>query len=412
MCAINADLAFDLVNKYPHLATLCYMGESALKTMAGKSSAFRSGHSFSFWERCIYNGKSMRYGKSSNYLELLPVQHDLSVPKMKSIYHMKLKHLDAIRLVECLLKKMESLTELETFTILYDARFCLWSRHQEMNVEKTYFCKYRDNSGNSLLHSCATLAPPHKLNLVSGAALQMQRELQWFKMNVEKTYFASIWDNSGNSLLHSCATLAPPHKLNLVSGAALQMQRELQWFKEIENFVVPYVRESKNYAGETPPQIFTEEHKELKKEGEKWMRNTANSCILVAALIVTVVFAAAITVPGGNDQSNGIPIWSKQIAFIIFAMSQSDAISLFTSTTSLLLFLSLLTSRYAEEDFLFVLPKRLSIGLLILFLSITFMVVAFSATVYLVFGQRRAWVLIPVSALACFPITRGRPSVT
>ncbi|KAG8367157.1 hypothetical protein BUALT_Bualt16G0043400 [Buddleja alternifolia] len=262
------DLAFDLVNKYPYLATLHHRNKSALKAMAGKSSAFRSGHSFSFWERYIYN---------------------------------------------------------------------------------------------------------------------------------------DIWDNSGNSLLHLCATLAPPHKLNLVSGAALQMQTELQWFKEIENFVPPYAREKENDAGETPHLIFTEEHKELKKDGEKWMRNTASSCILVAALIATVVFAAAITIPGGNDQFIGVPIWSKQTAFIIFAVS--DAISLFTSTTSLLLFLSLWTSRYAEEDFLYVLPKRLSIGLLTLFLSITFMMVAFSATVYLVFGQRKAWVLIPVSALACFPVT-------
>ncbi|KAG8362939.1 hypothetical protein BUALT_BualtUnG0021400 [Buddleja alternifolia] len=71
--------------------------KSALMTMAGKSSAFRSGHSFSFWERYIFN-----------------------VPQMKSIYHMKLKHQDAIRLVECLLKKLESLTKrkLSLFTSL------------------------------------------------------------------------------------------------------------------------------------------------------------------------------------------------------------------------------------------------------------------------------------------------------
>ncbi|KAG8379792.1 hypothetical protein BUALT_Bualt07G0126200 [Buddleja alternifolia] len=319
-----------------------------------------------------------------------------AVPKMKSIYHMKLKHLDAIRLVECLLKKMESLTELETFTILYDAMILASGQGIQEVIEvivntfpQAIHC-HDAGTNNNIFHIAVKNRCENVYNLV-------------YQMNVEKTYFASIWDNSGNSLLHSCATLAPPHKLNLVSGAALQMQRELQWFKEIENFVPPYVRESKNYDGKTPPQIFTEEHEELKKEGEKWMRDTASSCILVAALIVTVVFAAAITVPGGNDQSNGVPIWSKQTAFIIFAMS--DAISLFTSATSLLLFLSLWTSRYAEEDFLYVLPKRLSIGLLTLFLSITFMMVAFSATVYLVFGQRRAWVLIPVSALACFPIT-------
>ncbi|KAL0345030.1 UNVERIFIED_CONTAM: hypothetical protein Sradi_4334300 [Sesamum radiatum] len=69
------------------------------------------------------------------------------------------------------------------------------------------------------------------------------------------------------------------------------------------------------------------------------------------------------------------------------------------------MFLAILTSRYAEEDFLYVLPKRLIVGLSTLFLSISSMMVAFSATLYLVFGRKEAWVLIPVGALACLPIT-------
>ena len=36
----------------------------------------------------------------------------------------------------------------------------------------------------NLLHLAGQLAPIHKLNLVSGAALQMQRELQWFQVNI------------------------------------------------------------------------------------------------------------------------------------------------------------------------------------------------------------------------------------
>ena len=36
-----------------------------------------------------------------------------------------------------------------------------------------------------------------------------------------------------NNILHLVGKLAPPHRLSLVSGAALQMQRELHWFKVI-----------------------------------------------------------------------------------------------------------------------------------------------------------------------------------
>ncbi|KAL0373282.1 UNVERIFIED_CONTAM: hypothetical protein Sradi_3243900 [Sesamum radiatum] len=93
--------------------------------------------------------------------------------------------------------------------------------------------------------------------------------------------------------------------------------------------------------------IFTAEHKILKEGGEKWMKDIFNSCMIAVALIVTVMFAAAITVPGGNDGSNGYPIFSKNGAFIVFAIS--DVVCLFTSTTSLLMFLAILTSHYAEK---------------------------------------------------------------
>ncbi|KAG6390687.1 hypothetical protein SASPL_148426 [Salvia splendens] len=142
--------------------------------------------------------------------------------------------------------------------------------------------------------------------------------------------------------------------------------------------------------GEAAEMIFTREHRELKIEGEKWMKDTANSCTITAALIATVVFAAAITVPGGNQSESGYPMLYKSSAFTIFAIS--DAVSLFTSC-------------YVEQDFLYALPKRLCIGLLTLFLSFLFMMVAFSPTLYLVFGQKKAWILLLVGALTCLPIS-------
>ncbi|KAI3852199.1 hypothetical protein MKW92_002394, partial [Papaver armeniacum] len=47
----------------------------------------------------------------------------------------------------------------------------------------------------------------------------------------EKMDLVSRKDKSGNTLLHHVAELAPPVQLNSVCGAALQVQRELQWFK-------------------------------------------------------------------------------------------------------------------------------------------------------------------------------------
>ncbi|KAI8571545.1 hypothetical protein RHMOL_Rhmol01G0128000 [Rhododendron molle] len=217
--------------------------------------------------------------------------------------------------------------------------------------------------------------------------------------------FISRRDHSGNNGLHLAAHLGHEQKISLrasAAGAILQVQRELQWFKVVENFSSPGDKEKRNNDGLTPAEVFTETHQELVKEGKRWMQQTATSCTIVAALIAAMVFAAAITVPGGNDNKNGRPIFLKQKAFLIFSIS--DALALFSSMTSVLMFLLISTSRYGEEDFLYTLPKRLVIGLITLFVSILSSMVAFGAILYLVFGDNKAWILIPVFTLASIPI--------
>ena len=167
--------------------------------------------------------------------------------------------------------------------------------------------------------------------------------------------------------------------------------------------MLPTYRERKNKDGKTPRNLFTENHKDLRKDGEKWMRGTAAQSMLVATLIATVVFAAAFTVPGGNNQDTGIPILLRKKYFMIFAVS--DAIALFSSSTSILVFLSILTSRYAEDDFLESLPSRLMFGLITLFVSIISMMVTFTITFFLVFGHGFPWAPILIAVFACVPVT-------
>ncbi|KAH7848551.1 hypothetical protein Vadar_004294 [Vaccinium darrowii] len=218
--------------------------------------------------------------------------------------------------------------------------------------------------------------------------------------------FLSVHDASGNNALHMAGNFAPRQQLSLrasVAGAALQMQRELQWFKEIEKLVLPQAKYKRNIKNKTPQDVFTETHKDLVEKGEKWMKDTASSCTIVAALIVTVVFAAAITVPGGSNNNNGLPIFLEDGVFFLFGVL--DALALLSSTTSLLMFLSIFTSRYGEQDFLYSLPRKLIIGLVTLFLSIISMMIAFGATFKIVFGQKKAWIAVPVFVLSFVPVT-------
>ncbi|XP_040363028.1 ankyrin repeat-containing protein At5g02620 isoform X2 [Rosa chinensis] len=209
-------------------------------------------------------------------------------------------------------------------------------------------------------------------------------------------------DDESNNILHMAAKLAPPNQLNLVSGAALQMQRELVWFEEVKKIVRPCSIEMKNIKGQTPRELFTSEHKELLHQGEAWMKHTANSCMIVAALIATVVFSAAFSVPGGTSDNTGQPNFLKETAFQLFAIA--DGIALLSSSTSILMFLFILTSRYAEGDFLKSLPLKLMIGLTSLFISIASMMVAFSTTFYLDCHYGLGWVPNLIFVFAFVPV--------
>ncbi|CAK9136895.1 unnamed protein product [Ilex paraguariensis] len=295
------------------------------------------------------------------------------------------------------------------------------------------FLSPQDLSRNNGLHLAGCLKSQPKLNIrasAAGAALQMQRELQWFKKAQRNAHCRPIEDTkrtepkvngrrrrrtreplgvAHGSLGHllswplgrrpwqplGCLLFAPPHLSTPGSGP-----RQVQ---EVEKLSPPQDKEWLNVEGKTPSELFTETHEELVKEGEKWMKDASTSCTIVAALIVTIVFAAAITVPGGNSDGSGLPILLKEKAFKVFAIS--DSLALFSSISSMLMFLSILTSRYAEDDFLYVLPKRLIIGLVTLFLATIFMMVAFGATLYFLFGHEEAWILIPVATLACLPVS-------
>ncbi|KAK2995486.1 hypothetical protein RJ640_016842, partial [Escallonia rubra] len=84
---------------------------------------------------------------------------------------------------------------------------------------------------------------------------------------------------------------------------------------------------------------------------------------------------------------------------------QNNALALFSSTASLLMFLCIVTSRYGEQEFLYALPKRLIIGLVTLFLSIISMMIAFTATIYMLLEYKGRWILVPVAVLSGLPVT-------
>ncbi|KAM1296494.1 hypothetical protein ACFX2F_023558 [Malus domestica] len=218
----------------------------------------------------------------------------------------------------------------------------------------------------------------------------------------KRNYLVTLKDGSGKIMLDYAAMLSPSERLDGIAGAALQMQRERQWYKEVESSVVTATGASpfkEDYL--KAARLFTHNHKELHEKGEKWMKDTASSYIIVSALIITIIFAAAFTVPGVNNQETGFPVFLNEKLFMVFIVS--DAISLFSSVTSALMLLCILTSRYAEDDFLKSLPTKMIIGLSTLFISVATMMVAYSSAIFLMLRDK-LWIITPIFFLASIPV--------
>ena len=131
------------------------------------------------------------------------------------------------------------------------------------------------------------------------------------------------------------------------------------------------------------------------------MKEIANSCKVEGAQIVTITFAAAITVPGGNKQESGLPIFLNKKVFMLFIIS--DVLSLLLASISLLIFLGFTSSNYKAEDFLQSLPKKMMIGISTLIISIAFMMITFCASLLIILKGKSS-VIIPVICLASVPI--------
>nr|XP_023888949.1 uncharacterized protein LOC112001012 [Quercus suber] len=260
-----------------------------------------------------------------------------------------------------------------------------------------------DANGNNALHLAAELGEQEPW-VIPGAALQMQWEIKWvlFKHDFVKCKLIHEVDANGNNALHLAAELGEQEPW-VIPGAALQMQWEIKWYEFVKNNMPEHFRYQHNQDKMTPDEIFNRTHVELVKQGSEWLNKTSESCSVVAALIVTVAFAASTTIPGNIDEKIGKPNLEDRSGLSIFAYS--SLIALFFSTTALFSFLSILTDRYKQKDFHFKLPIRILIGLSALFISIVSMLVSFSAGhSFMLENKLRDKTFNVYAGLTCLPI--------
>ncbi|KAK9757154.1 hypothetical protein RND81_01G144000 [Saponaria officinalis] len=363
-----------------------------LNCLAKRPKAFPTGNKLGIFERLIYSWVSVDT-KDKSFLHV--TGSSVKVQKVKRIRDMKLMHIQALEMLDLLCnpldkdeEKFRQCVKIKKAAALTAAKWGNYEVLRKILTTCPSVVDLREDDGQTLFHLAATLRHEKIFSLL-------------YELGPYRDRVTAVKDKNRNTFLHNVARLPAPGRL-FGFGAASHMQREMQWFKAAKSLTRPNDITSRNKDDKTARELFTEQHKELLKEAENWMRDTAQSCTVVAALIATMVFTASFTVPGGNNQVTGIPVFLGTPAFIIFTMS--CAMALFSSITSVLAFTVILTASYLDEDFVVALPLKMIMGLVSLTFAAACMMVAFCATIHMMLSQQIEFIVIPVSLLAIFPI--------
>ncbi|CAJ1971120.1 unnamed protein product [Sphenostylis stenocarpa] len=209
-------------------------------------------------------------------------------------------------------------------------------------------------------------------------------------------------DEDENTILHLAAYAPTGDKSPQIAGSALQMMWDIKWFQYIKRLVPQhfYYRSDKN--GKTAGEVFEDTHKDLIEESGDWLKETSESCSVVAGLVAGVSFATASSIPGGTN-NEGRPHLEGKPAFDAFAVA--SLVGLCFSVTGLIMFLTILTSRKQSKDFRRALPFKILLGLSSLFVSIAAMFVSFCSGHYFLLSHRYKMVLFPIYVATVFPVT-------
>ena len=149
----------------------------------------------------------------------------ITVPHVKRLKDDKVKNYTTIKLLERICVEVDRTNTSSDIDHLYSSPFCLAVENntaEAIDLLNTYF------------ERLFIVSKKDGLNICQLAVLNRSEKVYSYIQNhgpYPKSVLKFVMDDDGNNILHLVGRLAPLHKLNATSGAALQMQRELQWFE-------------------------------------------------------------------------------------------------------------------------------------------------------------------------------------
>ncbi|KAG5545372.1 hypothetical protein RHGRI_017747 [Rhododendron griersonianum] len=261
---------------------------------------------------------------------------------------------------------------------------------KEILSEYPWAVEHIDHDGRTILHRAIKYREMQIMEIVARMEVPMRRL-------VRKV------DRHNNTILHMVGEKTDDPVVPVVQSPAFLLQDNLLLFERVREICPSHLLNTINMDNKTAQQLFDAENQELRDKAKDWLKSTAEHSSLVAILIATVAFAAAYTIPGGPNQSTGLPILLNQPFFVVFTMT--DVLSLTFALTSVIIFLRILTSPFRLNDFKQSLPQILMLGVTFLILSVSMMMFAFAATVILMIHTRGQWTKIALYTASFLPVS-------
>ncbi|CAI9090563.1 OLC1v1025365C2 [Oldenlandia corymbosa var. corymbosa] len=212
-------------------------GETALHVLARKPSAFSSKEGLNFWQKCIFPLVRVHIWSKSSIRSNMAVKQnktciqglmDKLVGKIgiKEVSEKKLMRLQALKLLECIWQQIMCLDDSHIGKLLRGPSRPLFVAAEYGNFEfivqllRSYpdLIWKVDEQSKSFFHIAVVHRQERIFKLI-------------YQIGGLKDLITSYKATDNSNMLHLAAKLAPSNRLNIVSGAALQMQRELLWFK-------------------------------------------------------------------------------------------------------------------------------------------------------------------------------------
>ncbi|XP_044499379.1 uncharacterized protein LOC123220853 [Mangifera indica] len=380
-------------------------GWTSLHLLATMPSAFESGYQWGrLFYRFIYFCLPVGDNAGDDKKGWLKLPEKIRALVRSDILEEKRKHKLAFKLAETLIKKYSSWDEIIPFDKDHSS---------EGDYEPIPLFLATENGiveiVNKILEVCPQLVEHCNdlgQNILHVAIKHRQYEIFNHVKNMEipmKKLVRKV-DKNGYTILHHAADMKRETTKRHIAGPVYQLQEEIKWYNRVKEITPAHYAMFRSKNGKkTGKELFNLKHNKLLVQAQTWLKGTSQSCSAVAVLVATVVFAAAYTVPGGfNNQ--GYPIFLNRTLFLLFTVM--DVIALACSLTSVVMFLSILTSSYKYDEFVHELPHKLTIGFTLLFISLAATMIAFAATLLLIVRlEKPHWTTTLIYTAAFFPIS-------